>query len=170
MAKRLLWLGSSRRDIRRFPKPARRVAGFQLLRVQQGLEPNDWEPMASIGAGVQEIRVHTETEHRVCYVARLGKVARSRGNVFRDLGFGREEAEHLLIRSELMIKIEKLLRARSLTQSEAAKIMRVSQPRVSDLLRGRLDLFSTDALIDMLARLGVSVRLAFASSKSRKVA
>lgn len=98
------------------------------------------------------------------------KITRSSGNVFKDLGFGREEAEHLMIRSELMIKIEKLLKARGLTQAEAAKVMRVSQPRVSDLLRGRLDLFSTDALIDMLARLGVSVRLAFASSKSRKVA
>jgi phage-related protein len=71
MAKRLYWLGSSRRDIRGFPRPARRVAGFQLFRVQQGLEPNDWRPMASIGAGVQEIRIHTETEHRVCYVARF---------------------------------------------------------------------------------------------------
>ena len=99
-----------------------------------------------------------------------GKIYRSNGNVFRDLGFGREEAEHLIIRSELMIKIEKLVKARGLTQAAAARIMRVSQPRVSDLLRGRLDLFSTDALIDMLARLGVSVRLAFASSKSRKVA
>jgi predicted XRE-type DNA-binding protein len=99
-----------------------------------------------------------------------GKITRSSGNVFRDLRFGREEADHLVIRSELMLKIEKLLKARGLTQSEAAKIMRVSQPRVSDLLRGRLDLFSTDALIDMLARLGVSVRLAFASSQSRKVA
>jgi predicted XRE-type DNA-binding protein len=99
-----------------------------------------------------------------------GKITRSSGNVFKDLGFGREEAEHLVIRSELMIKIEKLLKARGLTQAEAARIMRVSQPRVSDLLRGRLDLFSTDALIDMLARLGVSVRLAFASSKSRRVA
>jgi predicted XRE-type DNA-binding protein len=98
------------------------------------------------------------------------KVTRSSGSVFRDLGFRHEEAEHLAIRSELMIKVEKLLKARGLTQSEAARIMRVSQPRVSDLLRGRLDLFSTDALIDMLARLGVSVRLAFASSKSRKVA
>jgi len=48
--------------------------------------------------------------------------------------------------------------------------MRVSQPRVSDLLRGRLDLFSTDALIDMLARLGVSVRVAFGAAKSRRVA
>jgi predicted XRE-type DNA-binding protein len=98
------------------------------------------------------------------------KIIRSSGNVFRDLGFGREESEHLAIRAELMIKIEKLLKARGLTQSEAAKIMRVSQPRVSDLLRGRLDLFSTDALIDMLARLGVRVRVAFSSSKSRRVA
>jgi predicted XRE-type DNA-binding protein len=98
------------------------------------------------------------------------KVTRSRGNVFRDLGFGPEEAEHLLIRSELMIKIEKLLKAQGLTQAEAAKIMRVSQPRVSDLLRGKLDLFSTDSLIDMLARLGVTVRIAFAPSKPRRVA
>jgi predicted XRE-type DNA-binding protein len=98
------------------------------------------------------------------------KVTRSSGNVFRDLGFSREEAEHLLIRSDLMLKIEKLLRARGLTQAEAAKIMRVSQPRVSDLLRGRVHLFSTDALIDMLARLGVTARLVFASSRSRRVA
>lgn len=69
---------------------------------------------------------------------------------------------------QLMIKIEKLLKARGFTQSEAARILRVSQPRVSDLLRGRLDPFSTDALIDMLARLGISVPLAFASSKSSK--
>jgi predicted XRE-type DNA-binding protein len=98
------------------------------------------------------------------------KVTRSRGNVFRDLAFGPEEAEHLLIRSELMIKIEKQLKAQGLTQADAAKIMRVSQPRVSDLLRGKVELFSTDSLIDMLARLGVTVRLAFAASKSRRVA
>ena len=98
------------------------------------------------------------------------KVTRSSGNVFRDLDFSPEEAEHLLIRSDLMIKIEKLLKARRLKQAEAAKAMGVSQPRVSDLLRGRIDLFSTDALIDMLARLGVTVRLVFAASRSRRVA
>jgi predicted XRE-type DNA-binding protein len=98
------------------------------------------------------------------------KVTRSSGNVFRDLGFGPDEAEHLLVRSELMIKIEKLLKARGLTQAEAARIMRVSQPRVSDLSRGKIGLFSTDTLIDMLARLGVTVRIAFAASKSRNVA
>jgi predicted XRE-type DNA-binding protein len=98
------------------------------------------------------------------------KVTRSRGNVFRDLGFGPEDAEHLLVRSQLMIKIERLLKARGLTQAEAARIMHVSQPRVSDLLRGKIELFSTDSLIDLLARLGVTVRVAFAVTKSRRVA
>jgi predicted XRE-type DNA-binding protein len=98
------------------------------------------------------------------------RITRSTGNVFRDLGFGSEAAEHLHVRSTLMIKLEKLIRARGLTQAQAAKLMRVSQPRVSDLLRGRIDLFSTDALIDMLARLGVSVRLSFGASRTRDVA
>ena len=98
------------------------------------------------------------------------KVTRSSGNVFRDLGFGPEEAQHLIVRSELMLKIEKLLKAQGLTQAHAAKLMNVSQPRVSDLLRGKVALFSTDSLIDMLAKLGVTVRIAFAPSKSRRVA
>jgi phage-related protein len=67
--KPLFWLGSSRDDVRAFPSDARRVAGFQLGRVQQGLEPNDWKPMPSVGPGVQEIRIHTELEHRVLYIA-----------------------------------------------------------------------------------------------------
>jgi predicted XRE-type DNA-binding protein len=86
------------------------------------------------------------------------KVTRSSGNVFRDLGFPTEEAEHLLIRADLLIQLQKAIAARDLTQAKAATILRVTQPRVSDLLRGRLDLFSTDTLIDMLARLGVHVR------------
>jgi predicted XRE-type DNA-binding protein len=98
------------------------------------------------------------------------KLTRSTGNVFRDLGFAPEEAEHLRVRADLMIKIEKVLKARGLTQAEAAKIMGVTQPRVSDLLRGRIELFSSDALIDMLARLGVRVRLVTTSSRSREVA
>jgi phage-related protein len=73
MDKPLLWLGSAKTDIRRFPRSARRIAGFQLLRVQQGLEPTDWKPMSSIGSGVRELRVHTGAEHRVCYVARFAE-------------------------------------------------------------------------------------------------
>ncbi len=83
----------------------------------------------------------------------------STGNVFRDLGFRRDEAEHLLVRADLMIQVQKLLKSRRLTQKAAAKVLGVTQPRVSDLLRRRIDLFSTDALIDLLARLGAEVRL-----------
>ena len=87
------------------------------------------------------------------------KVTRSSGNVFRDLGFSPEEAEHLKIRSNLMIHVQNIIRARRLKQAEAAKVLGVTQPRVSDLLRGRIDLFSTDTLIDMLAHLGGQVEL-----------
>ncbi|HEY7322005.1 MAG TPA: helix-turn-helix transcriptional regulator [Candidatus Binatia bacterium] len=93
------------------------------------------------------------------------KVTRSSGNVFRDLGFPPREAEHLLVRSDLMIQIQKLIASRRLTQAEVAKILYVTQPRVSDLLRGRIDLFSTDALIDMLGRLGVRVRFVLKPSR-----
>ena len=71
MEKALFWLGSSRSDIRAFPVRARRAAGFQLLRVQQGLEPTDWKPLASVGAGAREIRIQVGTAHRVFYVARF---------------------------------------------------------------------------------------------------
>jgi phage-related protein len=48
-AKPLIWLGSSRGDLRTFPALARRRAGFQLRRVQQGLDPDDWKPMKTVG-------------------------------------------------------------------------------------------------------------------------
>ncbi len=98
------------------------------------------------------------------------RVTRSTGDPFRDLGFSRAEAEHLRVRSELMIAIEKVLKARRLRQSEAARLMGVSQPRVSDLLRGKIELFSSDALIDMAARLGLRVRLTASATGSRRVA
>ena len=93
------------------------------------------------------------------------KMTRSSGNVFRDVGFSPGEAEHLLIRSDLMIKVQKLIESKHLTQAELAKSLRVTQPRVSDLRRGRIDLFSTDALIDILARLGVRVQLVLKPSR-----
>ena len=95
------------------------------------------------------------------------RVTASTGNVFRDVGFRREEAEHLLVRADLMIQVQKLIAARRLRQRDAAEILRVSQPRVSDLLRGRIDLFSTDALIDMLARLGARVRFTVKPTRRR---
>lgn len=93
------------------------------------------------------------------------RVTRSRGNVFRDLGFPPEKAEHLLVRADFMIRLQKELGSRGLKQAEAAKLLGITQPRVSDLLRGRVELFSADALIDMLARLGVKVRVVATARK-----
>ena len=98
------------------------------------------------------------------------KVTPSTGNVFRDLGFPAEEAEHLLIRADLLVQLQKAVTARRLTQSALAKVLRITQPRVSDLLRGQLHLFSTDTLIDFLARLGIRVRFVVAPSRRRRVA
>ena len=95
------------------------------------------------------------------------KMARSSGNVFRDVGFPDDEAEHLRVRADLLIQIQQVLKVRGLTQAEAAKLLGVTQPRVSDLVRGRIDLFSVDSLIDMLARLGVRVKVVVTSPKKR---
>ena len=95
------------------------------------------------------------------------KLIRSSGNVFRDLGFSPDEAEYLKIRAELMVNLQKVIMARGLKQAEAAELLGVTQPRVSDLMRGRIDLFSIDTLIDMLARLGVRAKLTIQPSRRR---
>lgn len=65
--------GDSLDALRRFSEVARRRIGFQLARVQRGLEPQDWKPMTSIGAGVREVRVRDENGiFRVCYVTKFG--------------------------------------------------------------------------------------------------
>lgn len=67
----MIWLGSSLEDVRVFPPDARRIAGYQLRRVQRGLMPSDWKPMKTIGHGVTEIRIHTGAEYRILYLARF---------------------------------------------------------------------------------------------------
>ena len=69
--KELRFVGSSLDDLRNFPEEARRIAGFELRAVQNGLEPQDWKPMRSIGSGVKEIRIHVLGEWRIIYVAKL---------------------------------------------------------------------------------------------------
>lgn len=85
------------------------------------------------------------------------RVRRSSGNVFRDLGLAPSEAEHLKARSTLKITAERLIASRGWTQAAAAKAMGVTQPRISDLVRGNIDKFSVDGLIEMPGRAGVEV-------------
>ena len=78
-------------------------------------------------------------------------------NVFRDLGFGAEEAANLNVRAMLMVELEKFVREKGMTQKQAAERFGVTQPRISDLMRGKIDLFSVDSLITMLTHAGLKV-------------
>jgi phage-related protein len=69
--KELKFVGLSLDDLRNFPEEARRVAGFELRAVQNGVEPRDWKPMRSVAVGVKEIRIHVMGEWRIVYVAKL---------------------------------------------------------------------------------------------------
>jgi len=85
------------------------------------------------------------------------KIQRGSGNVFSDVGFPPAEAENLLLRAQLMSKIREV--ARGTTQAEAAKLFGVTQPRLNDVLRGKIEKFSLDALVNMLAKAGMHVEL-----------
>ncbi len=83
------------------------------------------------------------------------KAERGSGNVFSDLGFPEAEAENLLLRSQLMSEIRDI--TQGLTRAQAAKRLGISQPRVNDLLRGKIDKFSLDALVIMLNKAGMHI-------------
>lgn len=79
------------------------------------------------------------------------------GNVYLDLGFPPAEAEYLLLRTKLMSALGDVITGRKLTQARAARLFGVSQPRVSDVIRGRVERFTIDALVEMLAKAGVKL-------------
>ena len=79
------------------------------------------------------------------------------GNIFADLGFETVEAAKLLIKAELMIEIEQWVVSKKLKQREAAKILKVSRPRLSDVMTGKIRKFTIDALVDMLENAGLHV-------------
>jgi predicted XRE-type DNA-binding protein len=96
------------------------------------------------------------------------KVQQSTGNVFRDLEFGAHEGESLRLRAELMVEVRRLIQTRKLAQRSAANLLGVTQPRISDLIRGKIDLFSIDTLVNMLARAGMRVQLRIAGGRGRR--
>jgi len=92
-------------------------------------------------------------------MSQMLKRVRGSGNVFRDLGFGKAEADSLRLRAELMMRIEDFYRESGMTQAEAARALGLTQPRLNALLKGKIGLFSLDALVDIAARAGLNVRL-----------
>ena len=68
--KQVIWMGTSKEDLRAFPGEARREVGYQLEHVQEGVDPDDWKPMSVVGSGVREIRVRESSgAFRCIYLA-----------------------------------------------------------------------------------------------------
>lgn len=89
MEKPIRWVDSSLDDVQAFPVGAKKDAGYQLHRIQQGLDPDDWKPFASIGAGVREIRISVARGiYRVMYVAKF------KGAVYVLHAFQKKPKEH----------------------------------------------------------------------------
>ncbi len=92
-------------------------------------------------------------------MSRRVRIERGSGNVFLDVGFPADEAQNLLLRAELMVQVERYVKRSGGTQQMAARSLGVTQPRLNQLLKGRIELFSLDALVNMLAKVGMRVEL-----------
>jgi len=86
-------------------------------------------------------------------------------NVFADLGL--PDAEKLKIKTGLVIEIRKAMKSRGLTQQEAAKLMGITQPKVSDMMRGDLSNLSERKLMDCLTRLGYDIEIKVRPAKAK---
>ena len=87
------------------------------------------------------------------------RTTKANGNVFADLGFSPLESASLQLRARLMAELIRIVRARKLTQAAAARLLGASQPRISDLMRAKVDKFSSDALVEMLALAGIELEV-----------
>lgn len=91
------------------------------------------------------------------------KITCSSGNIFTDLGFPPEEAAILAMRADLMAQLRLVIEKRNWTQVEAARVLGISQSRVSDLMSGKWDKFSLDMLVTLATRAGLHFELRLAA-------
>jgi predicted XRE-type DNA-binding protein len=87
------------------------------------------------------------------------RAVKSSGNVFVDVGFTPAEAHNLRMRSEVMTALRRFIEKEGLTQAAAARRLKVTQPRISDLTQGKISRFSLDTLVNMLVDAGLGVEL-----------
>lgn len=91
------------------------------------------------------------------------QVTESSGNVFRDLGFPPHEAAVMLLRAELAESLRQWIELRKLSQADVAKKLGIAQPRVSDIVRGKVELMSLDYLAALCAKAGLPLHLKMAA-------
>lgn len=92
----------------------------------------------------------------------------TKGNVFEDLGYSPEEAAVRAMRVELAAEIERFVGRKGLTQTQAAKFFGVTQPKISNILRGRLHEFTIDYLVRMASLAGRNPRVAFGAKRRKE--
>ena len=101
----VVWLGTSLRDLRRFNPLGRRAIGRLIRRLQEGTEPSDWKPLATVGNGVVELRAHANGEQRAVVIARFAEAIyvlhafekKSRKTSRHDLDVARRRYKALMI-------------------------------------------------------------------------
>ncbi|MDX8431276.1 MAG: helix-turn-helix transcriptional regulator [Candidatus Algichlamydia australiensis] len=97
---------------------------------------------------------------------RFNEVTISSGNVFADLGI--PNPEEALVKAELASQIDDIMRAENITQKEAAIILGIDQPKVSDIVNGKLRHYSIDRLMRFLRRLGKDIEIHVISKAKRR--
>jgi predicted XRE-type DNA-binding protein len=91
------------------------------------------------------------------------RISKSSGNVFLDLGFPPHEAAVMLLRAQLAEALRGWMEHSALTQADAAKRLGITQPRVSEITRGKVELLSLDYLVGLCAKAGIPVKMRLAA-------
>src|SRR5882724_7010219 len=137
--------GSALDDLCAFPEAARREAGYQLDQIQRGSEPDGSEPgRAALPGFIEGARSMTKKRF---------------ANVWDAIEDTPAQAENMKLRSALIMALKDHISRTGLSQSEAAKLLGVTQPRISDLMRGKIELFGLDTLVNMIGAAGLHVEM-----------
>ena len=157
--KLLVWIASSRRDMRAMPKDVRRSFGVALYAVQTGETPPIAKALKGFGgAGVLElVKDDASGTYGESAMKRKRDYEESSGNVFADLGFRNSKQE--LLKAKLTVEIYKLLKKRGVTQKEAAKLLGTTQAQVSALMRCKPVSVSVGRLMEFLNVLGQDIEV-----------
>lgn len=118
------------------------------------------KPLLGLGDSLDQRQEHEMTDINI---------TKGSANVFADLGFDPQEAQNLQLRSQTMIALLQWFNASGLTQVAAAKVLGVTQPRLNQLLKGKIDIFSLDALVNMATSAGMRVGLVIRPKTAVKV-
>jgi predicted XRE-type DNA-binding protein len=150
-ARPVTWVGSSRRQLKRFPQAVRRDVGKALDAAQRG----ETDPAPKPMRGFEMAKKTTTIAHE-----------ESSGNIFTDLGLPHPEQE--LLKARLTLQIYRTIKARRVTQTQAGKIIGIRQPQVSLLMRNRSGNFSVERLMDFLTALGHDVEVRVTPTRNER--